>query len=1192
MSQSINPKVKNKEVLEFLLSSPEREDLLSFIVKELVGSLNHKVTGKSLLYVDTEDQSLVHFCTMTEDFDLAGRYWDALSLIQTDIKKHQKHIPLYTPFDTTTCKADPLFSSLADLHMPYHLLALPHQGCGMLLLVLFYQTPSLAVHVPESDLHFRFLVERLVGIFHKERAKSVGVDLRAVPKRKTSTLGILVINRQGIIQNFNPIAKKLLGLEESPLGLSVLRFTPVRLRDKLIAIFLNKNRSQNHFEEVEYYSPLIINQQQTTTNLRWCLNCSFQGNQELILIEIENPGNIENPQSFLNGNFKLMRKLLENIPGSIGVINFRENFLEFPDDGILKKMGYLQIASDIDMIEFVSKVIHPKDAAWWSNLIRQFNINQPNEKIVEFREEKGNYLQVLLKFVPFQLEDEPFGENALVLAMDVSHYFDSEKSSETTLDTPEILPLSSGYGSWQWSRAEGLRVCSTLASQLKMPIDDRYDFHELDHWQRFFSKKSLISLQQLIDRVVARKGRRFRLHLPAILADGSQVLLDIRGEIDQFSDQSYYYRGIALQESLVNEVLTATPPVLQSDLFSIQDFPLPICETDEFLNITDKNTSFDRWFDVSIDSALTDVVEVGSKSLKSYFADAIKNHEEFFSLQLSFSMRGDRLSKIDLSALLQFDANQKFLRAVITFAHAHEAMMEKFETREQELKELKASQEDYFSKIAHELRNPINGIMGLSEQLLRSKMPEDDKAGIRHIYFSAQMVYNLSNDLLDLSKAKSGMVKLEYRDFDFFQLIQILERTIKNQKHNYNNELSFHIAENIPQYINSDALRLNQILLNLLSNAHKFTLGGKVSLEVEMAGTEESPKLKFIVRDSGIGIPKSQISKIFDPYRQATRDVTRRFGGTGLGLSITKSLVSVFNGEISVESIEGVGTTFEVILPYRPCKAHRIESPQASSSWSSLKGLKVLYVEDSVVNQFLMKKICDQEGIILRTTASGLNAMEIIKFDTNYNIVLMDLSLSDITGFEATQGIRSLGTKYHANIPIVALTASTKDDLGQKVIKAGMNDILLKPFSKEQVYLVFAEYALPFKGLKKSMHLEPVQHLQKKVIDFERMKTVFTQEDEFSGFIGVVIREFEDAKEDLIDSLSTQDAVIFHKVMHKLKSSLDVFQMEELKAYRDSIQEVLSKGEQLSVVQKSNFESAYSNVLEELNNTMGALFTK
>lgn len=363
------------------------------------------------------------------------------------------------------------------------------------------------------------------------------------------------------------------------------------------------------------------------------------------------------------------------------------------------------------------------------------------------------------------------------------------------------------------------------------------------------------------------------------------------------------------------------------------------------------------------------------------------------------------------------------------------------------------SKADFLSTMSHELRTPLNSVIGMTQLLLNSPYNQEQAENLKIVNFSAMNLHMLINDILDFNKMESDKLNLEAINVDLFSLVKDISSGMRFQAEEKGLELKVHIDEAIKtRQIITDPTRLTQVIHNLLGNAIKFTPSGSVSLDLKaVARNDDSININFSVKDTGIGISIEQQALIFEAFIQASSSTTRNFGGTGLGLAIVKRLLGLFGSDIQVRSSEGQGSEFYFDISFK--LAEQIDKVTESDRKSEydLSGLKVLVVEDNPINSLLLKKIFANWNNIPVFASNGYEAMEKVEDDL-YDVILMDIHMPLLDGYETTRLIRKLTNAKKASVTIIALTASVSNDLFAKIKSAGMNDYINKPFNSDDLY--------------------------------------------------------------------------------------------------------------------------------------------
>lgn len=366
---------------------------------------------------------------------------------------------------------------------------------------------------------------------------------------------------------------------------------------------------------------------------------------------------------------------------------------------------------------------------------------------------------------------------------------------------------------------------------------------------------------------------------------------------------------------------------------------------------------------------------------------------------------------------------------------------------------------DFLSVMSHEIRTPMNAVIGTIHLLLDENPKKAQLEHLKTLKFSSENLLILINDILDYSKVESGNVQLEHIDFHLRELTKGLGNTYEKKAAENGVKFNILIDHNIPSMLKGDPARLTQILNNLISNALKFTPSGEIKLLIHLlARSNGRVKLEFAVEDTGIGISKDKLKLIFESFTQAHADTTRKYGGTGLGLAITKKLIKLFDSQIFVKSKVNKGSKFYFSL-YMEEAAHAnaiVELDDVTMK-EEVKGKRVLVVDDNEINLMMAKKFLDKWGLISEVVTSGQDALVKV-FDTDYDLILMDLQMPEMDGYEVTATIRSLDNTDIKNIPIVAVSADTYENVKFRIAEVGMSDFLSKPFNPLELLTVVHTY--------------------------------------------------------------------------------------------------------------------------------------
>ena len=670
-------------------------------------------------------------------------------------------------------------------------------------------------------------------------------------------------------------------------------------------------------------------------------------------------------------------------------------------------------------------------------------------------------------------------------------------------------------------------------------------------WEKtyFLAEESITAKHKVCDIILGKTKINSKAYERKLkCADGSYKWIEWRDSLSK--DNTFVMVGVDITDWKLTEELkiqsatiieSVDSMILVSDVNGNVIFSSPSVE--KTLGYTAEDIEGDKWWKVTYDNKHQ--ANKVKKAVYNHLFLYIKDFTDIYKREIKTKNGDYKWIEWQFSRGL----NDTYISVGTDITSRINSEIELKEAKETAEKLLKVKDE-FLANMSHEIRTPLNAIIGFTDLLLESELSKEQAEHLQTMRNSGEILLSLINNVLDLAKLDSNKVEIENISFNLHKSLAKIVKLMRLKAEEKGIELELKIDPNTPKKVIGDPTRLDQILLNLIGNAIKFTNEGSVMVYVSLVESlQGTSKIHFEISDTGIGIIPNKINTVFGVFTQAKSDTSRIYGGTGLGLAIVKKLVTLLKGDISVESKFGKGSNFKMNLYFKNTAQEKTTEEQVESKITESLDLKILLVEDNKTNQFLAKTRLERWGCTVEIANNGIEGVKLAQ-KTPFDIILMDIQMPVMDGYEAAKIIKNDLPKKIAATPIIAMTAYTaKEDIDRAFI-AGMNDYIFKPFVVKDLYNMLKKYG----NLHKNQiiadfdeEIESKNEISTKYTDLKFLKEESLNE---SSILKLLIQMFIKDLEEFVNALDIgikeKNWDLLHRSTHKIKPSVSMFGISKL----------------------------------------------
>ncbi|MCC5931231.1 MAG: PAS domain-containing protein [Cyclobacteriaceae bacterium] len=808
---------------------------------------------------------------------------------------------------------------------------------------------------------------------------------------------------------------------------------------------------------------------------------------------------------------------------------------------------------------FINAFVYEEDIERVEDLIKQKLHSKEKKFTLRHRtsQKNGNQIWVESDFYCFYDENAQY-ENSYIGIYDISYLMHNEHKLEKIMDRFELAVDVASTGVWEMDLInEHFMPDASLLKLLKVQKPQQQVSVE-GYWENWIHPDDRNVLIQYITEKIEHGEENIEHVFRMITADGNDMWVLTRGRI-------LYRKHIAVKMICASTCINSSVEINNKLRKALSDLEHIVASMPDLIFRFNKACDF---LEVG-GNALSDLpipsYEIIGKNLKDVFPKGA-----YETLSYTIKRAGEKGGTETCEYKLKIRGEEQFFETRVVFISQDECIAivrnitDEIRVQHELLKARKLAEEtllakeEFLATMSHEVRTPINSIVGMVNLMMNSQSDKEKEEYLQSLKFSSEHLLSLVNDVLDYTKIKSNKLELEKIEFNLHELLHNLQRNYRYLLESKNLDFRFHIEPMTPKWVFGDPNRLMQILNNLLSNAGKFTRKGFVSLSVGNIEKESrNTWLYFTVQDSGIGIEPENYDKIFQPYQQGLADISRKYGGTGLGLTIVKQLAELQGGNIQLKSRSGEGSSFTCIIPFADVKTLEEEHLQDGGKSREKLGLNILYADDLSSNLMIMRGHLNQFGCEMDMVYNGEDALEKVKAH-NYDVVMLDLQMPYLDGYQTMQAISEMKKtgKISSALPVFAVTAEVNASIKVKTEDAGFSAIIVKPIQPDDLYFKLTKYfeggeeptAAPHSsraGKELQTNTDGVKKLRS--IDFSTSDRLYNDSPEsYLKLLNMLKSEYEEYRFLLRKAIQEDDVELFSSIRHKMLSNMKLFQMEKL----------------------------------------------